>query len=855
MILQHIEILHKIFIFSMTDQQYKIENYTDQELYTILELSSNTPTDGELEARIIQMIQRHKQVQSNSGQKLYQFFIDIYEHFFGEEEKPLDENKSPETIEDESKNEPSEPNSQTNADVLIDTNALNLKKKRTPDKSISANETNDVSLIKSQQYIRGKLNPILKETYNRTISIDSQYRDIEYPSSTDFILHFSEVLKDVVSLKLYAVQIPVTWYTISESYGSNFFFLKPNFQDSNDKNENTLGIYGNANHEYKIEIEPGNYTSSSLVDEVNSKMQTLFTQYLDVNFGNTRIEYNSAQAKSTFHVDLQKTYTELDYDISYTSILQQLFNIPDEHQPTYFRYVRRERDASWNILNPVVSLIQYLPTEQQSNFAVYDETSGTFTTLPIVNQIDIAITNDTQSRSASDWVTEINQRFQENPDLDSASFIAYLSTRDDTNDGIFTWNLKPARERVPPVPNTKWVLYRSPTETAYSNFLGDVYNEVSIHEFSSTTISGEMFLENQSIRFIPKVNPKGGVYIDPTQYPNESTYNDIILNIPNDLYTETSLITKINELLRVEPLTYGSQIESVEDLENETFFRRFRYNINKVFTSRHYSLVFYDIYSFAQCVNYSSGFRNAKIDTTLGYILGFKILSQYSLNYSSVFISDTNGISYFKNPDTGRSTGSVYTYTDLIDSNSGNIIRSQIQLKADAVVSVYLYNYFMIILDDFNQNHMNDGLVTITSRDSSVSLPSYAQRQTSKICDPTSLSVTNTVSNTTGLTQKQIYSVEQILETQNTNKNFFNENASVRDMFALLPVKGSGNTPGSIYVEFGGTLQLQERVYFGPVNIGRLHVKLVNDKGDTVDLNGANWSFQLVCQQLYQGGA
>ena len=71
-------------------------------------------------------------------------------------------------------------------------------------------------------------------------------------------------------------------------------------------------------------------------------------------------------------------------------------------------------------------------------------------------------------------------------------------------------------------------------------------------------------------------------------------------------------------------------------------------------------------------------------------------------------------------------------------------------------------------------------------------------------------------------------------------------------MFALLPVKSSNATPGTIYVEFGGSLQQQERIYFGPVNIRRLSIKLINDKGDIIDLNGADWSFQFVCEQLYQ---
>jgi hypothetical protein len=51
-------------------------------------------------------------------------------------------------------------------------------------------------------------------------------------------------------------------------------------------------------------------------------------------------------------------------------------------------------------------------------------------------------------------------------------------------------------------------------------------------------------------------------------------------------------------------------------------------------------------------------------------------------------------------------------------------------------------------------------------------------------------------------------------------------------------------------MEFGGTLQNQSRKYFGPVNIKKLSVKLMNDRGDVIDLNGTNWSFTLICEIL-----
>ena len=45
--------------------------------------------------------------------------------------------------------------------------------------------------------------------------------------------------------------------------------------------------------------------------------------------------------------------------------------------------------------------------------------------------------------------------------------------------------------------------------------------------------------------------------------------------------------------------------------------------------------------------------------------------------------------------------------------------------------------------------------------------------------------------------------------------------------------------------------QDNDRNYFGPVNITKFRVQLLNDHGDIVNLNGANWSFSFVCEYLY----
>ena len=53
-------------------------------------------------------------------------------------------------------------------------------------------------------------------------------------------------------------------------------------------------------------------------------------------------------------------------------------------------------------------------------------------------------------------------------------------------------------------------------------------------------------------------------------------------------------------------------------------------------------------------------------------------------------------------------------------------------------------------------------------------------------------------------------------------------------------------------IEYGTSLQSNSRTYFGPVNIERLRVKLVDDKGNLMNLHDIDWSFTLIIEQLYQ---
>jgi hypothetical protein len=101
------------------------------------------------------------------------------------------------------------------------------------------------------------------------------------------------------------------------------------------------------------------------------------------------------------------------------------------------------------------------------------------------------------------------------------------------------------------------------------------------------------------------------------------------------------------------------------------------------------------------------------------------------------------------------------------------------------------------------------------------------------------------------LTQNQLYAA---LATQQSRADLNNKVAktqspapNVKDMFALVPLKLAGLQVGQSYTEFGGTLQQSNRKYYGPVNIRRIGLRLLSDRGDLVDLNNNDWSVGIIC--------
>lgn len=308
---------------------------------------------------------------------------------------------------------------------------------------------------------------------------------------------------------------------------------------------------------------------------------------------------------------------------------------------------------------------------------------------------------------------------------------------------------------------------------------------------------------------------------------------DVLKNTTNNTLavTQNDLIGIINAQLNQSEYFKGTTLSTYYIGNNN--YLKIRMNVNRIYTGKDYNLVFYDEISFVRCFVGATSVQNTTWDSTLGWILGYRAYTTYGLSDPALY----------------NSPSELYT-------SANNIIK----IIGDTGLCTNLYNYFLICLDDYNQNHLNDGLVTITGRDNSFPLPSYANKD-NFTCDPVTSQLTYNTSNSENapqLTQNQIYSLTTI---QNNKYNSTAVGSSVSsasygngpyatNVFSILPMKVAGLANGASYMEFGGTLQNQGRNYFGPVNIRKMSVSLISDRGNKVDLNNANWSFSIICEQL-----
>jgi hypothetical protein len=121
-------------------------------------------------------------------------------------------------------------------------------------------ETNTVTSTFNSEIKQGTINPDLKNTITRMINIDSTYRDSISTLGYDtdqYMFTLNEPITNVISLMLYSVEIPQSWYTFMESKQNTKCILNLIEYDTTYKYT--------VSHNYTLQVNDGNYSSKSLL--------------------------------------------------------------------------------------------------------------------------------------------------------------------------------------------------------------------------------------------------------------------------------------------------------------------------------------------------------------------------------------------------------------------------------------------------------------------------------------------------------------------------------------------------------------------------------------------------------------
>lgn len=113
------------------------------------------------------------------------------------------------------------------------------------------------------EFFPGTLNQLNTRTITKCLNIDTRFRNnIHTTSSSDFTIHLPTRFSKVVSMQLSTIELPVSFYGISSSYGNNHLWIKIIFH------ENTTPELINESAKVLI-IPDGNYTACDLIAIIN----------------------------------------------------------------------------------------------------------------------------------------------------------------------------------------------------------------------------------------------------------------------------------------------------------------------------------------------------------------------------------------------------------------------------------------------------------------------------------------------------------------------------------------------------------------------------------------------------------
>jgi hypothetical protein len=312
-----------------------------------------------------------------------------------------------------------------------------------------------------------------------------------------------------------------------------------------------------------------------------------------------------------------------------------------------------------------------------------------------------------------------------------------------------------------------------------------------------------------------------------------------LIQIENGNYTPTQLISAISAKLSSVTFADGNTFDiSYNPISGRSWFSFATAGAGPQYDS--VEIIFYDSNNDNSCGGVFCG-NTMKLNNNLGWMLGFRPEIDtstpivFSRKIDSYYYNQTNPV-----PDPSNPTNTLFPY-----------------YQSNTTVDTYGTKYIVVVLDDLNQNRLNSGLVNIVDTTTTLSVPDYFNTSIPNVCAPdpqlnnvSSPFYVSSVPRT--LTAKQLYSINAILDNRKNTYKYRASAPSTSDVFALIFPKKTGVSSGDMMVDLGSSLAYNRRTYFGPVNIERMSIKLEDDKGNLLNLNGADWALAFMVEQLYQ---
>ena len=235
-------------------------------------------------------------------------------------------------------------------------------------------------------------------------------------------------------------------------------------------------------------------------------------------------------------------------------------------------------------------------------------------------------------------------------------------------------------------------------------------------------------------------------------------------------------------------------------------------------------------------------------------------------DYEIVFYDNSNNSDYpFNPPNTSNSLVGSEVHTKLNNNlgwllgfrNTGvanydrlvYLVSDSQTADAEALCHIPYTKYFIIVIDDLNRNQSNRGLVQIKNTKEQIQRKKYFNNIDNSLNCLTDANFDDYANN--GLTKNQLFSALQV----NNYRTAYSENMSklssnlINNVFAIIPFETKSLVWGNSM--FTSDKNKYKRKYANPVKISKMNIKLLDDRGNLINLNGAEWSFSMISTHVY----